>query len=69
MPAFAASLLNAASAAPVRSKVRSFHCAKGGALSCIKHSELAQAKSSGKRSVLLQVRSAEATRFVAAPLA
>lgn len=32
-------------------------------------SELAQAKSSGKRSVLLQVRSAEATRFVAVPLA
>ncbi|MBH5367746.1 Do family serine endopeptidase [Bradyrhizobium glycinis] len=31
-------------------------------------SELAQAKSSGKRSVLLQVRSAEATRFVAVPL-
>jgi serine protease Do len=32
-------------------------------------SELAQAKSSGKRTVLLQVRSAEATRFVAVPLA
>jgi serine protease Do len=32
-------------------------------------SELAQAKSSGKRSVLLQVRSGEATRFVAVPLA
>ncbi|MHC4047634.1 Do family serine endopeptidase [Bradyrhizobium sp. 23AC] len=32
-------------------------------------SELAQAKSSGKRSVLLQVRSAQATRFVAVPLA
>ncbi len=32
-------------------------------------SELAQAKSSGKRSVLLQVRSAAATRFVAVPLA
>ncbi|MGY8637150.1 Do family serine endopeptidase [Bradyrhizobium sp. 14AA] len=32
-------------------------------------SELAQAKSSGKRSVLLQVKSAEATRFVAVPLA
>lgn len=32
-------------------------------------SELAQAKSSGKRSVLLQVRSADATRFVAVPLA
>ncbi|EJN06052.1 trypsin-like serine protease with C-terminal PDZ domain containing protein, partial [Bradyrhizobium sp. YR681] len=32
-------------------------------------SELAQAKSSGKNSVLLQVRSAEATRFVAVPLA
>ncbi|WP_439363964.1 Do family serine endopeptidase [Bradyrhizobium sp. DASA03005] len=32
-------------------------------------SELAQAKSSGKRSVLLQIRSAEATRFVAVPLA
>ena len=32
-------------------------------------SELAQAKSSGKHSVLLQVRSAEATRFVAVPLA
>ncbi|WP_375161489.1 Do family serine endopeptidase [Bradyrhizobium sp. RDT46] len=32
-------------------------------------SELAEAKSSGKRSVLLQVRSAEATRFVAVPLA
>ncbi len=32
-------------------------------------SELAQAKSSGKRSVLLQVRSAETTRFVAVPLA
>lgn len=32
-------------------------------------SELAQAKSSGKNSVLLQVKSAEATRFVAVPLA
>ncbi|WP_409189887.1 Do family serine endopeptidase [Bradyrhizobium sp. RDM4] len=32
-------------------------------------SELAQAKSSGKKSVLLQVKSAEATRFVAVPLA
>jgi serine protease Do len=32
-------------------------------------SELAQAKSSGKRSVLLQVKSADATRFVAVPLA
>jgi len=32
-------------------------------------SELAQAKASGKRSVLLQVRSADATRFVAVPLA
>ena len=32
-------------------------------------SELAQAKSSGKRSVLLQVKNAEATRFVAVPLA
>ncbi|WGD50453.1 Do family serine endopeptidase [Bradyrhizobium sp. CB1650] len=32
-------------------------------------SELMQAKSSGKRSVLLQVKSAEATRFVAVPLA
>ncbi|WBL80581.1 Do family serine endopeptidase [Bradyrhizobium xenonodulans] len=32
-------------------------------------SELAQAKSSGKNSVLLQVRGAEATRFVAVPLA
>jgi serine protease Do len=32
-------------------------------------SELKQAKSSGKHSVLLQVRSAEATRFVAVPLA
>ncbi|RXH03093.1 Do family serine endopeptidase [Bradyrhizobium zhanjiangense] len=32
-------------------------------------SELAQAKSSGKRSVLLQIRSADATRFVAVPLA
>ncbi|MBR0858393.1 Do family serine endopeptidase [Bradyrhizobium liaoningense] len=32
-------------------------------------SELAQAKSSGKRSVLLQVKTADATRFVAVPLA
>ncbi|MDA9493794.1 Do family serine endopeptidase [Bradyrhizobium sp. CCBAU 11361] len=32
-------------------------------------SELAQAKSSGKTSVLLQVKSADATRFVAVPLA
>jgi serine protease Do len=32
-------------------------------------SELAQAKSSGKRSVLLQVKSAEAMRFIAVPLA
>lgn len=32
-------------------------------------SELAQARSSGKRSVLLQVKSADATRFVAVPLA
>ncbi|MBR0908167.1 Do family serine endopeptidase [Bradyrhizobium liaoningense] len=32
-------------------------------------SELAQAKSSGKRSVLLQVKNADATRFVAVPLA
>ncbi|MET4797981.1 Do family serine endopeptidase [Bradyrhizobium sp. LB11.1] len=32
-------------------------------------SELAQAKSSGKNSVLLQVKNAEATRFVAVPLA
>ncbi len=32
-------------------------------------SELAQAKSSGKNSVLLQVKSADATRFVAVPLA
>jgi serine protease Do len=32
-------------------------------------SELMQAKSSGKRSVLLQVKTAEATRFVAVPLA
>lgn len=32
-------------------------------------SELAQAKSSGKKSVLLQVKNAEATRFVAVPLA
>jgi serine protease Do len=32
-------------------------------------SELAQAKSSGKRSVLLQIRNAQATRFVAVPLA
>ncbi|MBR1064597.1 Do family serine endopeptidase [Bradyrhizobium liaoningense] len=32
-------------------------------------SELAQAKSSGKNSVLLQVKSQEATRFVAVPLA
>jgi serine protease Do len=32
-------------------------------------SELAQAKSSGKNSVLLQVRNADATRFVAVPLA
>jgi serine protease Do len=32
-------------------------------------SELAQAKSSGKRSVLLQVKGADATRFVAVPLA
>ncbi len=32
-------------------------------------SELAQAKSAGKRSVLLQVRRADATRFVAVPLA
>lgn len=32
-------------------------------------SELVQAKSSGKRSVLLQVKSADATRFVAVPLA
>ncbi|MGX4806321.1 Do family serine endopeptidase [Bradyrhizobium guangdongense] len=32
-------------------------------------SELAQAKSSGKKSVLLQVKSAEAMRFVAVPLA
>jgi serine protease Do len=32
-------------------------------------SELAQAKSSGKRSVLLQVKSAEAMRFLAVPLA
>jgi len=32
-------------------------------------SELAQAKSSGKASVLLQVRSADTTRFVAVPLA
>jgi serine protease Do len=32
-------------------------------------SELAQARSSGKRSVLLQVKGAEATRFVAVPLA
>jgi serine protease Do len=32
-------------------------------------SELMQAKSSGKRSVLLQVKSAEATKFVAVPLA
>ncbi|OAF16015.1 MULTISPECIES: Do family serine endopeptidase [Bradyrhizobium] len=32
-------------------------------------SELMQAKSSGKRSVLLQVKSADATRFVAVPLA
>ena len=32
-------------------------------------SELAQAKSSGKNSVLLQVRNAQATRFVAVPLA
>ncbi len=32
-------------------------------------SELAQAKSSGKSSVLLQVKNAEATRFVAVPLA
>ncbi len=32
-------------------------------------SELAQAKLSGKNSVLLQVKSAEATRFVAVPLA
>jgi len=31
--------------------------------------ELAQAKSSGKNSVLLQVKNAEATRFVAVPLA
>jgi serine protease Do len=31
-------------------------------------SELAQAKSSGKNSVLLQVKNAEATRFVAVPL-
>jgi serine protease Do len=32
-------------------------------------SELAQAKSSGKHSVLLQVKSADATKFVAVPLA
>ena len=32
-------------------------------------SELARAKTSGKKSVLLQVKSAEATRFVAVPLA
>ncbi|MET3912468.1 serine protease Do [Bradyrhizobium sp. S3.3.6] len=32
-------------------------------------SELAQAKSSGKNSVLLQVKNAEATRFIAVPLA
>ncbi|WP_187436085.1 Do family serine endopeptidase [Bradyrhizobium hipponense] len=32
-------------------------------------SELAQARSSGRRSVLLQVKNAEATRFVAVPLA
>jgi serine protease Do len=32
-------------------------------------SELAQAKSSGKNSVLLQVKGADATRFVAVPLA
>ena len=32
-------------------------------------SELMQAKSSGKRSVLLQVKSADATKFVAVPLA
>lgn len=32
-------------------------------------SELTQAKSSGKKSVLLQVKNAEATRFVAVPLA
>jgi serine protease Do len=32
-------------------------------------SELAQAKSSGKNSVLLQVKNADATRFVAVPLA
>ena len=32
-------------------------------------SELAQAKSSGKKTVLLQVKNAEATRFVAVPLA
>jgi serine protease Do len=31
-------------------------------------SELMQAKSAGKKSVLLQIRTADATRFVAVPL-